>query len=267
MSPLADDGSVLLAQVSDPHLFADRDNVFLGINPYDSFEAVVDELHGIDGLDSVLATGDISQDHTPGAYHQFAQMLATVNAPSYVLPGNHDLPHLMKALLVGPKVTCGRRIVVGDWQILMLDSTIKGKPAGHMSIDEQAWLLDMLKTHQMHTLVALHHNPIATGCTWLDQHSLDNGSEFLALLSRFDHVKGVIWGHVHQEMDLTYKNIRLMAVPSTSIQFLPNSHNFVLDTKQPGFRLLRLHPDGSIETEVKRLNSGRFNPDGSATGY
>ncbi|WP_298441444.1 3',5'-cyclic-AMP phosphodiesterase [uncultured Ferrimonas sp.] len=267
-SPHADDGSVLLAQVSDPHLFADQDNAFLGVNPHASLSAVIGELQQTDGVDAVLATGDLSQDHSDEAYHLFARMMGKLPAPTFVLPGNHDSPHLMNAILTGPKVKCGRRLVIGDWQILMLDSTVVGKPSGHVSVDERTWLVQMLKSHSdMNTLVALHHHPVGTGCTWLDHHCLDNGHELLALLSRYHNVKAVIWGHVHQEMDQKYQHLRLLAVPSTSIQFLPNSHNFVLDSAQPGYRLLRLYPDGSIDTVVKRLSCGQFTPDGGATGY
>lgn len=259
---------MLLAQLSDPHLFADRDNVFLGINPHDSLNAVINELQGVPQLEAVLATGDLTQDHNDDSYHLFASMMDRLAVPTYVLPGNHDAPHIMNSLLTGPKVSCGRRLLFKNWQVLMLDSTIVGKPAGRLGMDEIAWLTEMLSRHnQNHTLVALHHHPIATGCTWLDEHSLENGMELLSLLSGYDHVKGVIWGHVHQEMDRAYHNLRLMAVPSTSIQFQPNSHNFMLDTLQPGYRLLHLHPDGSIDTEVKRLSCGKFIPDNSAAGY
>jgi Icc protein len=41
-----------------------------------------------------------------------------------------------------------------------------------------------------------------------------------------------------------------MASPATCAQFVPNSDDFALDDRPPGYRLLDLMPDGSIATEV-----------------
>ncbi|GAA4882096.1 3',5'-cyclic-AMP phosphodiesterase [Ferrimonas pelagia] len=266
--PQADDGSVVLAQLSDPHLFAERDNVFLGINPYNSLRAVVEQMRGEAGVDAVLATGDLSQDHSVESYQRFAELVEPLAKPVFSLPGNHDQAELMHAALAPTHVHVQRRVQIGAWQVLMLNSAVTGLPAGHVMLEELRWLQQVLAEDQATpTLIALHHHPVPTGCAWLDQHSLDNGAEFLALLARYPNVKGVVFGHVHQEMDQFSHHIRLMAVPSTSIQFLPRSAGFVLDPRQPGYRLLRLCPDGSIETQVKRLIGGQFVPDPSASGY
>ncbi|SHH95113.1 3',5'-cyclic-AMP phosphodiesterase [Ferrimonas marina] len=268
LHPEAEDGSVVLAQLSDPHLFADRNNVFLGINPYDSLSAVLAQLAEESGVDALLASGDISQDHSAESYQLFTNMVDNLPLPVFALPGNHDLPSHMHSVLGASPVHYQRRVRMGNWQLLMLDSTVLGIPAGHVPLSELRWLQGVLEAStDTHTMVALHHHAVPTGCAWLDQHSLDNGAEFLSLLARYPQVKGVVWGHVHQEMDLMHEGIRLMAVPSTSIQFLPNSRGFVLDTQQPGYRLLRLGSDGSIDTQVKRLTGHEFVPDPTASGY
>ena len=46
-----------------------------------------------------------------------------------------------------------------------------------------------------------------------------------------------------------------MATPATCIQFKPDSNHFALDTLQPGWREIELHPDGRIETRVKRIKT------------
>ncbi len=266
--PQADDGSVILAQLSDPHLLADRDNVFLGINPYDSLSRVVRQLRDEPGVDLVLASGDLSQDHSEASYRLFAELVAPLNKPVVALPGNHDAINFMARSLADTPVTMPPRIMLGDWQMILLNSAVTGLPSGHVPLIQQSWLKRILEeTEETPTLIALHHHPVPTHCAWLDQHSLDNGAEFLALLNRFPQVKAVLFGHIHQEMDCQVGDLRLLAVPSTSIQFLPNSKGFVLDSRQPGYRLLRLYPDGSIETQVKRLTGGEFVPDPSASGY
>ncbi|WP_028116058.1 3',5'-cyclic-AMP phosphodiesterase [Ferrimonas senticii] len=268
LSISTNNGSVVLAQLSDPHLFTDVDSVFLGINPHASLTEILNVIQNERELNAVLATGDISQDHQDSTYRLFEQMMTTLPVPTFVLPGNHDKPHSMQQAFAGDKVHYGRRVVAGNWQILLLDSTVAGRPSGHLSDNELDWLGRMLQQFgEMPTVVALHHNPVLTECVWLDQHCLANGNQLLAMLALHPQVKAVLWGHVHQQMDLYHQHIRLLAVPSTSIQFKPKQTNFVLDKLQPGYRLLRLYPDGTFDTEVKRLKDGKFIADSSATGY
>ena len=40
----------------------------------------------------------------------------------------------------------------------------------------------------------------------------------------------------------------------------PDSNHFALDTLQPGWREIELHPDGRIETRVKRIKQKHFYP-------
>ncbi len=80
-------------------------------------------------------------------------------------------------------------------------------------------------------------------------------------------VKGIVCGHVHQDMNVMHKGIRVMATPSTCVQFKPQSDDFALDTVSPGWRELTLHANGEITTQVQRLASGSFLPDFTSSGY
>lgn len=99
-----------------------------------------------------------------------------------------------------------------------------------------------------HHLVCLHHHPVAIGCEWMAPIGLRNAEAFFAVVDRFPQVRAVLWGHVHQEFDQMRQGVRLLASPSTCIQFAPGSEDFKLDTLAPGYRWLRLHDDGQLET-------------------
>ncbi len=48
------------------------------------------------------------------------------------------------------------------------------------------WLEKTLAIYpQRHTLVVLHHHPLASGYTWLDQHSLRNSHQLDAVLQNY----------------------------------------------------------------------------------
>lgn len=270
---VANSQAVRLVQITDPHLFADPDAQLLGVNTAQSLKAVLHTLLAAAyPADLMLVTGDISQDYTDKSYHNFIQAIQPVGLPCHYLPGNHDDLRLMNLHMQGERVHGHKCINVGHWQILMLNSTIKGSPGGEMSESECEFIEQAIEAApDKHVLLAMHHNPILVGCLWLDNHWMKNGDAFLARVSRFPQIKGLLWGHVHQTIEETYRgqfgNIKLMATPSTCIQFKPKSDYFALDALQPGYRLLDLHADGSILTNVYRVPGEHFSPDKDAGGY
>jgi Icc protein len=66
-------------------------------------------------------------------------------------------------------------------------------------------------------------------------------------------VRGLVWGHVHQALDEQRGGLTLMSTPSTCFQFVPRRDDFAIDYVAPGYRQIRLHPDGRIETRVRRV--------------
>ncbi|TKB56809.1 3',5'-cyclic-AMP phosphodiesterase [Ferrimonas aestuarii] len=261
-----DQETIRIAQLSDPHLLADKSADFLGQNPWDSFMAVLEMIASLNPH-LLLVTGDISQDHTLTAYQHFAASVTQLGVPVASLPGNHDALVRMQSGFAGSGIMMNEQIDLGHWQLLQLDSTLPRVPAGALSEASLNWLDSTLGLSDKPTLVALHHHPIDTGCKWLDQHRLANGKELLKCVEQHNHVKGVVWGHVHQQGDYQLNQAQLMSVPSTSIQFKPQCDDFTLDTLQPGFRLLELHRDDSISSQVYRLPGERFLPDMSVSGY
>ena len=58
-----------------------------------------------------------------------------------------------------------------------------------------------------------------------------------------------------------------MSTPSSCIQFARHSDDFKVDELAPGYRWLRLHADGSIETDVVRVEGVHFPVDLDSGGY
>ncbi|MBX2809216.1 MAG: 3',5'-cyclic-AMP phosphodiesterase, partial [Cellvibrionaceae bacterium] len=83
----------------------------------------------------------------------------------------------------------------------------------------------------------------------------------------YTHVKLILWGHIHQEFDALHEGVRLLASPSTCIQFAPGKNEFTLDKTMPGYRWLELHDDGSISTHVERLPYKDYGIDYQSEGY
>jgi len=268
--PVADGASVRILQITDTHLFAQKSETLLGVNTWSSYQAVLEAITAQQRpCDLIVATGDLAQDHTPEAYQHFAQGIAAFSAPCVWLPGNHDFQPAMFSALQDAGISPAKQVLCGEkWQILLLDSQVFGVPHGELSEYQLEWLeAKLAENADRFTLLLLHHHPLPAGCSWLDQHSLRNAGELDAVLGRFPNVSHLLCGHIHQEQDLDWNGRRLLATPSTCVQFKPHCANFTLDTIAPGWRWLELHADGTLTTQVERLEGTQFNPDTASEGY
>lgn len=259
---------IRVVQLSDSHLFADEQGKLLGLNTEFSLSKVLDLIRQEQpAIDLVLATGDLSQDGSAASYLRFHQHMQQFSAPVYWLPGNHDLSDVMaKGQGNGQMSPCV--VDMGHWRVILLDSTIRGKVPGHMSPQELQFLRQALAaTGERHVLIALHHQPVPVGASWLDTQIVGNADAFWAEVDQSTRVRAVIWGHVHQIFERMRHQVQLMSVPSTCVQFKPGSEDFAVDSENPGYRWLDLYPDGRIVTQVSRVTGVTFEVDYRIKGY
>lgn len=261
-------GTLRVLQITDTHLFANPVSTLLGINTLESFRCVLKHFRDYHWpLDLMLATGDLVHDASPEGYRLIAQTLAEFKVPVFCLPGNHDVPAIMYDHLHADGVSTATVNDFGAWRFVMLDSVIENAEGGHLS-DAQLQALDAaLGATDRHVLVCMHHQPVPVGSAWIDTMTLNNPGPLFAILDRHPHVRGVLWGHVHQTFEASRNGVRLMASPSTCVQFAPKSDVFQVDEEPPGFRLLALLPDGTIRSEVVRIEDMPFGIELASAGY
>lgn len=241
-----------LIQFTDPHLFADLDGEMRGVNTHDSLLAVVAAARKNHWPpDALLVTGDIAQDESRGGYGVFRSVFEPLDLPVLCLPGNHDNPEYMREELDG-RFVVSEPVAFRSWSLLLLDTYLAGTPSGELSPDALAAAERTLAASpERHFLVCMHHQPVDVGSRWLDGVGLRNPDSLFAVLDRHANVRGIVWGHVHQQYDGARNGVRLMGTPSTCRQFKPGSERFALDDRPPGYRWLRLKADGDIETGVE----------------
>lgn len=270
--PVADGAAVRILQITDTHLFAGETDTLLGINTLHSYHAVLDAIVKQQlPADLIVATGDLVQDQSTRAYQRFTDGIARLPAPCVWLPGNHDYQPSMAQELAAAGISPSKQVLLGDqWQLLLLDSQVQSVPHGELSDDQLIWLDNCLAQQpDRHTVVMLHHHPLASGCTWLDQHSLRNSHMLAEVLTRYQNIEGILCGHIHQDLDVMWNGIRMLATPSTCVQFKPHCTNFTLDTAAPGWRYLELTTgdNPSLTTQLFRLDTDEFSPDLGSDGY
>ena len=260
--------SVLLVQLTDSHLFADALGKLASVATADSLQRVVElVLDEQPQIDLLLATGDISQDESIESYQRFRQLCEPVRAPARWCAGNHDEAGAMREASRGSELM-EPVVKVGAWRVVMLDTLVAGSVGGRLAIGQLQLLERALEeAPETHHLVCLHHHPVPIGSRWMDDIGLANAEALFEVLDRHANVRALLWGHIHQEFDSWRKGVRLLASPSTGVQFEPLSEQFRLSAQPPGYRWLRLHTDGRLETGVSRISPHDIAIDRDVSGY
>jgi Icc protein len=244
-----------LLQLTDPHYLADPDGLLKDVHTRSSFRRVLEAaLADTPRPDAILLTGDVTQDGSREGYLAIREDLARFGVPVWSLPGNHDDPAIMAEILGEPPFEYCRPQRLGDWLIAMVDTwdgDRGGGRVGEAGLEALDWQLGA--SDAPHAMVCLHHQPTPVGCAWLDGVGLDDGPSFMDLVGRHPRVRGLLWGHVHQLFDEQRGAMRLMSTPSTCFQFVPRQDEFGIDPAPPGYRHIRLHVDGRIESDVRRV--------------
>ena len=243
-----------LLQITDTH-FCERPGDILDtrVDTDVSLRRVLDTLHYREhGCDDVIVTGDLAQDPTEAAYLRLRQTLNVYPFGFHCLPGNHDDADLMLRTLPGGNVGCPKVLVRHDWLLFLLDSSVLNEPWGRLAETELALVEETLSRHPApHALIFFHHHPVPVGSPWIDRIALRNADELFATVDRHAaKVRGVVFGHVHQEFEAEHSGIRLFGAPATCVQFASRTERLEVDSLPPGYRWLDLHADGRIEAGV-----------------
>jgi len=227
-----------------------------GVNTFDTFKLVLESaLLDPAPPDVIVATGDLVQDETRAGYERFRDSVSGYGIPVFCIPGNHDAPNLMADVLGEAPFQVGGFVDRNNWRLIMLDTRRGGDDGGWLGGPQLRRLRDWLTNLPVkNVLICMHHHPVPMGSRWLDGVALHNPDDFLEIVDQCPQVRCVIWGHVHQASDRRRDGMRLISTPSTCSQFRPNSDDFVIDRRGPGYRWLNLRSNGTIETEVVWLD-------------
>ena len=256
-------------QITDLHILPESENTLLGIKTEHYFHAVLNlAFANHNQYDLIIVTGDLAQEPCLSSYQRIRDRLTQTNVPSICLSGNHDDYELMNQVFNNDFVNCEKQVLVNEWQIISLNSQVIGASSGYIDKPELAFLKTCLKQYpNTHTLIAIHHHFIPSHSPWLDTMIIKNADEFIETIKQHPQVKLVTTGHVHQEIDSYEGHQRILGTPSTCFQFMPLSASFSIDSKMPGYRHITLYENGTIDTQVYRIEGALHELDANALGY
>ncbi|WP_373080458.1 3',5'-cyclic-AMP phosphodiesterase [Zhongshania sp.] len=254
-----------VVQISDCHLGADSGDCLLGMDTDHSLEAVLQSVAAdCPEIDILVASGDLAAHGDASAYQRLAARLKGMAKQVVWLPGNHDSSSLMQSV-VGDQ-WMPSRLMLDGWQLVFLNSAVPDQVGGFLANDQLAILAEAGQ-FDCPTLVFVHHHLRPVACAWLDEQQIANADAVFATIANKDQFKAIICGHVHQQSEQVFQNIGLLTTPSTCVQFAPNSDDFALDDRNPGYRRFWLGDKGEFQTRVSRVKGVIFAVDNLARGY
>ena len=211
----------LLVQLSDLHVGAD----WGGGDSVAMLAAAVESVRAVEpNPDAVLISGDLADHAVDIEYDQVRELLAPLDAPLYVLPGNHDDRLALRRHFDVPGAD-GQPVQyaadLGPLRLVVLDSTRTGEDRGELDADRLAWLeATLAAAPDTPTLVALHHPPLATGIPGFDRIGLPEADRRALgrVIEGHRQVRRIVAGHMHRAVSAELGGRSVLAVPSTYVQ-------------------------------------------------
>jgi 3',5'-cyclic-AMP phosphodiesterase len=196
---------VVIAQISDLHIKSPGSLAYGRVDTAAALERCVAALNALlPKPDLVVISGDLADTPTAEEYEHLKRLLAPLSLRFVSIPGNHDSRELMRAafplaeyaLASGP---LNQRVELDGLDLVLLDSSVAGKPHGELDAATLQWLEAVLASSpDRPALMFLHHPPFATGIWHMDRQNLLNAGELAPIVRRHPRVQLIACGHVHR---------------------------------------------------------------------
>lgn len=215
---------MLIAQISDTHILAptsDHPAAQLRADCLRRTVADVNQQHP----DAVVFTGDTVQHGQLEEYARLRELLAPLEPPLYLVPGNRDDKNEMRAAFSDyayiPRTGEFLHYVIDDYdtRLVGIDSTSAGERKGRFCEERQAWLDETLcEMPDCPTLLFIHHPPFDIGEHYVGGYR--RPEEVVALdgiVNRHPQVIGLLCGHVHWPVEREWAGTEARIMPSIAV--------------------------------------------------
>ena len=195
---------MIIAQISDTHILTKSSDHAAGESRAENLRRCVADIN-LQGVDVVVHTGDSVQDGKVEEYAHLREILADLEAPLFLIPGNRDRHDALRAALDHlsylPRNGDFLHYVVDGYplRLVALDSVIPGERKGAFCAKRLAWLEETLaREPDRPTLLFMHHPPFDIVPHFVGGYRRPEDTEYLAaVVSRHPQVERLLCGHVH----------------------------------------------------------------------
>jgi len=178
---------------------------------------------------AVVVTGDLTDFGRQEEYEALRALLAPLTMPVYLMPGNHDERHNLRAVFadhdyLGTDGFVQYHARIGPLHLLALDSSEPGHSHGRLCETRLSWLDGQLaKLQGEPVVIAMHHPPFRTLIGHMDNIGLTEGTAGLeSLLCKHPNVERVLCGHLHRAIDVRFGGTLASTCPGPAHQVTLN---------------------------------------------
>ncbi len=262
---------MLIAQISDTHISTPES---VNDRHYHTAEHLGRAVAHLNALaprpDLVLATGDLVERGEVVEYERLHSLLAALEMPVYLIPGNHDDRDNLRRVFADhgylPRDSPFIQYVLDQWplRLVALDTLIPGESGGRLCAERLAWLDARLAEQPARpTLAFMHHPPFVTGMRKMDEMGLDGVEGLAAVIRRHPQVERIVCGHLHRSIVRRFAGTVACTSPATAHQLaldLGPSPRLATVMEPPGCLLhLWLGADEGLVTHVSVIGD-RYTP-------
>jgi Icc protein len=196
---------LLIAQISDLHIKPPGQLAYGRVDTAKALERCVATLNAFKPApDFVVISGDLADTPTAEEYEDLKRLIAPLTLPFAGIPGNHDSRDMMRAAFpqsayAFPSGPLDQKVEIDALDLLLLDSSVPGKPHGELDAPTLQWLdATLASSANRPALLFLHHPPFVTGIGHMDRQNLHNAGELASVVRRHPRVQLIATGHVHR---------------------------------------------------------------------
>jgi Icc protein len=196
---------IRIAQISDLHIKPPGKLAYGRVDTAKALERCIAALNAFaPAPDFVVISGDLADAPSVEEYDHLKRLIAPLKLPFAGIPGNHDSREMMRsafpdAAYALPSGPLNQKIGVGELDLLLLDSSVPGKPHGELDAPTLQWLdAALAASRDRPALLFLHHPPFVTGIWHMDRQNLHNAADLAAIVRRHPRVRHIATGHVHR---------------------------------------------------------------------
>ena len=234
--------------MSDLHLTKDGCPIW-ETNTMEHFNRSIDVIRGMKDIDAIVVTGDISNDGSEWTYKYADRLFSSLGIPTFCCPGNHDsLKMMLEEYDTSFYKVLPQSCIIDGWNLILLNSVIQddedpnqNKARGFLSEASLNYMIQKLE-EGFPSIIALHHPPLEPG-GWLNRKLLDNRDDFNKIISLYDNVKLVIYGHIHYFTNVLKGHVRYCSSSSVGFAFDKDLPKFQIADGYEGINLIEIIND------------------------
>lgn len=222
---------MLIVQISDFHLLPRGELAYKAADTASALGKVVDHINGLVPMpDVVIVTGDVADGGRLDSYHLARELLAPLEMPVFMVPGNHDHKGRMaKVFSDHSYLRPNPGSPIGDFicytieefpvRLIALDTVTPGDHGGGLGPRRLAWLeATLLERPDVPTLIFMHHPPFPSAVGHMDLEPFKHRKDLSKLIQCHSQVERLTCGHIHRSISLRFGGSVATVCPGVGMQ-------------------------------------------------